>query len=97
MVCSAFVAAMWKAAGIFGDNYINAVEQGPKDVYQMDIFNKTWTRPQACIDADADYPHCQIMGKYRLDFPGWSSIPIYPHMNDNCPSIAPDFVRPDGC
>jgi hypothetical protein len=29
MVCSAFVAAMWKAAGIFGDNYINAVEWGP--------------------------------------------------------------------
>jgi hypothetical protein len=33
MVCSAFVAAAWKAAGLFGDDYVNAVEWGPKDVY----------------------------------------------------------------
>lgn len=48
MVCSSFVTAMWKAAGIFGDTPINAVEWGPKDVYQVDIFNKTYgeTRPQ---------------------------------------------------
>lgn len=32
MVCSAFVAAMWKAAGLF-DDPVNAVEWGPKDVY----------------------------------------------------------------
>lgn len=42
MVCSSFVTAMWKAGGIFGDNYVNAVEWGPKDVYQVDIFNKTY-------------------------------------------------------
>lgn len=48
MVCSSFVTAMWKAAGIFGDNYVNAVEWGPKDVYQVDIFNKQYDteRPQ---------------------------------------------------
>lgn len=44
MVCSAFVAAMWKAAGIFDDLDINAVEWGPKDVYQVDIFNKNYTQ-----------------------------------------------------
>ena len=41
MVCSAFVTAMWKAAGLF-DVEINAVEWGPKDVYQVDFFNKNW-------------------------------------------------------
>lgn len=41
MVCSAFVTAMWKAAGLF-DVPINAVEWGPKDVYQVDIFNKNY-------------------------------------------------------
>jgi len=25
-VCSAYVASMWKAAGLFGDDYINATE-----------------------------------------------------------------------
>ena len=33
MVCSSFVAAIWKAAGLFGDVYINAVEWLPKDIY----------------------------------------------------------------
>lgn len=32
-VCSTFVAGLWKAAGLFGDMEINAVEWSPKDVY----------------------------------------------------------------
>lgn len=60
MVCSSFVTAMWKAAGIFGDTPINAVEWGPKDVYQVDIFDKNYkdTRPQQCKDADPEGLHC---------------------------------------
>lgn len=98
MVCSSFVTAMWKAGGLF-DVPINAVEWGPKDVYQVDIFNKNFKdeRPQACKDADPDAHFCQILGKYRFTFPGFSSIKPYAHMNDKCPSIAPDFVRPEGC
>lgn len=45
LVCSCFVTAMWKAAGLFGDMEINSVEQTPKDIYQMDLFNKNWDRP----------------------------------------------------
>lgn len=99
MVCSSFVAAMWKAGGLFDDKPFNAVEQSPKDVYQYDIFNKTYgeTRPQACKDADPDSPHCQLIGKYRLYFPGFSSIPVYPHMNEKCPSMAPKFERTENC
>lgn len=99
MVCSSFVTAMWKAAGLFGDLPINAVEWGPKDVYQVDIFNKNYIeeRPQACKDADPNVPFCQLLGKYRFTFPGFSSIKPYAHMNDHCPSIAPDFPRPEGC
>ena len=97
MVCSAYVSAAWKAAGLFGDMPFNAVEQSPKDVYQYDIFNKNFKRPQACVDADPDSPHCQILGKYRMTFPGFSSIKPYPNMNEHCPSVAPEFFRPDGC
>ena len=32
-VCSSYVAALWKAAGLFGDDEINATEWSPKDVY----------------------------------------------------------------
>ena len=97
MVCSSFVAAVWKAAGLFGDNYINAVEWTPKDVYQVNFFNTTWERPQYCVDADPNVPWCQLLGKYRLEFPGFSTLEPYNNMNDKCPSLAPDFVRPDGC
>ena len=96
MVCSSYVAGLWKAAGLF-DGYINAVEWSPKDVYQVDFFNKNFTRPQACQDADPDQPWCQLLGKYRMTFPGFSSIKPYSHMNERCPSVAPDFYRPDGC
>lgn len=57
MVCSAFVAALWKAAGLF-DGSVNAVEWGPKDVYQVDFFNKTYERPEQCQQADPDQPWC---------------------------------------
>jgi len=99
MVCSSFVAAMWKASGMFGDVYINAVEWGPKDVYQVDIFNKEYvdTRPQQCKDADPNVPWCQLRGKYRMPLPGFSTIPAYNHMNDHCESVAPDFKRNAGC
>jgi len=41
-VCSSYVTAVWKAAGVFGDHYINAVEWGPKDIYQVDVFDKSY-------------------------------------------------------
>jgi hypothetical protein len=44
-VCSAFVAAVYQAAGVFGDKKINAVEFSPKDIYQMNIFDMNYQRP----------------------------------------------------
>jgi len=44
-VCSSYVVALFKAAGLFGDDYVNAVEWSPKDIYQVNFFNTTWERP----------------------------------------------------
>ncbi|MCQ2816174.1 MAG: hypothetical protein MJ252_02800 [archaeon] len=96
-VCACFCAAFYKAGGMFGDYEIQATEFTPKDVYQLDIFDKNYKKPQECIDADPDLPYCQIMGKFKIDLPGYSTIKPYPHMNERCPSVAPDFYRPDGC
>ncbi|MCQ2816260.1 MAG: hypothetical protein MJ252_03235 [archaeon] len=96
-VCSCFVVAFYKAGGMFGDMEIQATEFGPKDVYQLDIFDKNYKRPQACIDADPELPYCQIMGKFKIDLPGYSTIKPYAHMNERCPSQGPEFIRPDGC
>jgi len=48
-VCSAYVAAVYKAAGMFDDMVINGVEFTPKDVYDMNIFDTNWDRPDVCV------------------------------------------------
>lgn len=98
MVCSSFVVNYWKAAGLFDDVLpIYGQEWGPKDVYQVDFFEKNWDKPAACKAADPDTPWCQLLGKYRMTFPNFSAYKPYPNMNNKCPSLAPDFYRPDGC
>ena len=96
-VCSCFVTAFYKAGGLFDGLSIQANEFTPKDVYSLNFFDKNYKRPQACIDADPELPDCQIMGKFKVDLPTYSSIDPYDHMNENCPSLGPDFVRPADC
>ena len=97
-VCSAFVVALWKRGGVFGDMEVHATEFSPGDVIPLDVFNKTFVRPQQCVDADPDLPYCQILGKYRIDLgPTYSTVPLYSHMDERCPSKAPKYERPDGC
>jgi len=98
-VCSCFVIAFYKHGDMFGDLEIEPNEFTPKDVYQLSIYDRNYkeTRPQICKDADPELEYCQVIGKYQVTLPGYSTIDPYSHMNENCPSIAPDFIRPDGC
>jgi len=50
-VCSCYVAGLWKAAGLFGDNYIEATEFTPKDVYQINFFDK---KHESCAQNDPE-------------------------------------------
>lgn len=96
-VCSAFTAAMYKAAGILVDP-VNATEFTPRDNYMLDIFDTSFKRPQACIDADPDLPYCQLIGDYRIKIgDDFSVLTPYAHMNESCPTINPEYLRPDGC
>jgi hypothetical protein len=96
-VCSCFVVGFYKAGGLFGNMDIQATEFAPKDLYQLNIFDKNYKRPKVCVEADPDLPYCQIMGKFKIVLNGYSTIDPYPHMNERCPSKGPEFVRPDGC
>lgn len=96
-VCSCFVVAFYKAGGLFDDLEINSTEFTPKDLYQLDFFDKNYQKPKVCQEADPELPYCQIMGKYKIDLPGYSTIKPYAHMNEKCPSMAPDFFRPAHC
>jgi hypothetical protein len=98
-VCSCFVIAFYKNGGMFDDMEINSTEFTPKDVYQLNIFDRSYknNRPSICQEADPDLEFCQVMGKYKIQIPGYSTIKPYSRMNERCPSQAPDFIRPDGC
>jgi hypothetical protein len=96
-VCSCFVIGFWKAGGIFGDLPIHSTEFSPKDVYQLKIFDANYTLPDACKAADPELPYCQVLGHYKLSLKNFNQYELYAHMNENCPSQAPLFVRTDGC
>ena len=97
MVCSSFVAAAYKRAGIL-DESIQATEMAPRDVTQLSLFDKNWTRPDACVKADPDLPYCQLIGDYQVRIGDYySTVDPYPHMSEHCPSQAPDYYRPGDC
>lgn len=97
-VCSSFVVAMYKAAGLFDGLDINAVEFTPKDLYQLDFFDPNPPVPEVCKKVDPANPFCQIMGKWRMEFPGIGTISKYQNMNENCWSEGPEYARyPAGC
>ena len=54
-VCSCFVTAFYKHGGLFDGLEILPNEFTPKDVYQLDIFDKEYKRPKECVDDQRDY------------------------------------------
>jgi len=58
-VCSAYVAALLREGGIFGDIEINATEFTPGDISDLNIFDDNGDdRPDVCIGADPKLPYC---------------------------------------
>lgn len=89
---STFVAALWKAAGMFGKLNVNAQEFSLRDIYQVDFFDKKKShRPSKCKDADPKIPYCQLMGDFRIQLAGFSSVKPYANMNEKCPSMLFDY------
>jgi len=97
LVCSSFVIALWKNGGLFPNVTIQATEFTPKDLYQMMYLDPSPQIPPGCQELDPVNPYCQIMGKYRMEFPGISTIAPYNNMDETCPSQPPLYFRPDGC
>ena len=96
-VCSAYVAAMYKAAGLFGDFKVQATEFTPRDVYSLNFFDLEYPRPDACVAADPELPYCQLLGKYRMTLPGYSTVDPYSNMNERCTVNWPSYSRDPDC
>ena len=58
MVCSTFVASIWKAAGLFNNLDINASEFTPFDLYRVNLFESKDLRPTTCQRDDPGQQWC---------------------------------------
>lgn len=70
-----------------------------KDAYMLNFFENNASRlPKWCNDNDSvKLPFCQILGKYRMELPGYNTMEPYTHMNEQCPSLPPKYNRPGNC
>ena len=96
-VCSAYVAAMYKAAGLFQGFNIQATEFTPRDVYSLNVYDSDYARPEACVSADPTLPYCQLLGKYRMTLPDYNTIAPYNYMAERCTINWPTYERDEGC
>jgi hypothetical protein len=96
-----FVLALYKEGGIFGPitNEIQATEFGPKDLYELNIFQKEWkNKPELCKIDNLNVPYCQLLGKYIWKLPRHNTIIPYRRMNEKCEGKPPSYERkPENC
>ncbi|KAL5730817.1 hypothetical protein ACHQM5_003608 [Ranunculus cassubicifolius] len=99
--CVVFILEMYKQAGLFDPiaSSIQATEFTIKDTYTLNFFESDPSRlPKWCNEGDSvKLPFCQIRGKYRMELPGYNTMKPYPHMNERCPSLPPDYGRVQNC
>merc|ERR1712060_266718 len=92
-VCSSYVTALYKAAGLFDEGVeVQGTEFVPKDVYSLNFFD-TENVPDECKSADPELNFCQLRGKYRQQLPGYNTLEQYTHMNENCTVNWPTYSR----
>ena len=105
MICNVFVCNVWKSAGLFGDidDQIECGETSVNDNYRLKMYS-TDPPPAFCSNVDPENPLCQLLGHYqlRLDsqpgvLPRFNYIEAKPHILENCPSKAPDYLAPTDC
>ncbi|CAI8587701.1 unnamed protein product [Vicia faba] len=98
--CVAFILSMYKEAGIFGpiSSSIQVTEFTIRDAYMLRIFEDNQTRlPRWCNNGNDRLPFCQILGEYKMEFPGYNTLDLYANMNEHCPSLPPTYDRPSQC
>lgn len=69
-----------------------------RDAYMLKIFESNTSRlPSWCSNQNGQLPFCQILGEYWMELPGYNTLEPYANMNENCPSLPPDYERPVKC
>ncbi|KAJ7539363.1 hypothetical protein O6H91_11G089000 [Diphasiastrum complanatum] len=99
--CVAFVLGMYKEAGLFGElaDAIQVTEFTIRDAYMLKFFEDNQSRLPSWCNANDNppFPYCQLLGDYRLELPDYNTLEPYAHMDERCPSLPPNYYRPDNC
>ena len=94
---ASFVASALRELGAFHGLEVNAAEFTVKDIYQLDIYDKKFERPDLCRESDYLLDYCQLFGTNRLILQGFSTVHPYAHMNERCPNGFENSVWPSDC
>jgi len=94
---ASFVAQALQQLKVLDRYKINASEFTVKDIYELNIFDTRFEKPDQCMEADHQLWYCQMFGKYRVHLPGYSTIDPYDGMNETCPNKFENGWRPAGC
>ena len=97
-VCSAFAAALYKAALGAALPPFAATEQTPIDNVRMAAFDGAYFTDANCpggafMPTAGNGTVCQLLGPVRMPLDGYNTIPLYAGMNAACGSQWPDYVR----
>lgn len=96
-VCSSFVVHLFKEGGLFDGMDIQATEFTPRNVYELNFYSVGKEAvPKSCRKY-SPRGYCQIIGKADFDLGKIGYVEPYAHMNEHCPTVAPNFERPAGC
>lgn len=97
-ICSAMAIKILQEGGLFEGLKINSHEFTPRDVFMTKLFESDPNKmPVMCKTNDPGLPYCQMKGPYLIDPTLFNTIEPYDHMNENCPSMPPDWYRPPTC
>jgi len=92
LVCNVLVCRMWKAAGLFdGLDDINCGEFTNLDVYALNVLQSKPTLPQQCRDNDPENPHCQLLGRHKMNLNLVGTKIPFSGMAKKCVGSAPGY------
>lgn len=83
--------------GLFNEVEINAAEFTPRDIYQLNIFDSHFDKPEICDEADAYLQYCQLLGDTRIYLDDYSTRPASDWMCESCPNPFATDKKIIGC
>lgn len=88
---------LYHGGALGSDLTITPQEFTPRDIMELNIYNKDYVLPDECKQNDPELPYCQLDGLYEIEPTFYNNVNPYNHMNEKCPTKAPKYEKTEGC